>query len=76
MRRIQQLQAVTEPLLEILDRSVDSLHHHRDAMESDVTQFLWGYYECGYIAETAQPETCPHCSALGAEFERFGPSIV
>jgi hypothetical protein len=24
-------------------------------------------------AETAQPETCPQCGALGAEFESFGP---
>jgi len=73
IRRIQQLQALTEPLLNILDRSVDSLRQHRDVMESDVAQFLWGCYECGYIAETTQPETCPHCGALGAEFERFGP---
>ena len=73
IRRLQRLQAVAEPLLDILDRSVDSLRHHRDVMESDVAQFLWGCHECGYIAEMAQPETCPHCGALGAEFERFGP---
>jgi hypothetical protein len=36
IRRLQQLQAVAEPLLDILDRSVDSLRHHRDVMESDV----------------------------------------
>jgi hypothetical protein len=57
--RLKPLQAVVEPLLDILDRSVDSLRQHRDVMESDVAQFLWGCYECGYIAETAQPETCP-----------------
>jgi rubrerythrin len=76
IHRLQRLQAVVEPLLDILDRAVDSLRHHRDVMESDVAQFLWGCYECGYIAETAQPETCPHCGALGAEFERFGPFYV
>src|SRR4029453_9630821 len=29
IRRLKQLQALTEPLLDILDRSVDSLRHHR-----------------------------------------------
>lgn len=73
VHRLQRLQEATEPLLDILDRAVDSLRRHRDVMESAVAPFLWGCYECGYIAETAQPETCPHCGALGAEFERFGP---
>jgi rubrerythrin len=73
IRRLQRLQAVAEPLLDILDRAVDSLRSHRDVMESDVAQSLWGCHECGYIAETTQPETCPHCGALGAEFDWFGP---
>ena len=76
IRCLQRLQAVAEPLLDILDRSVDSLRQHRDVMESDVAQFLWGCHECGYITETAQPETCPHCGALGAEFEWFGPFYI
>jgi rubrerythrin len=73
IHRLQRLQAVTEPLLDILDRSVDSLHQHRDVMESDVAQSLWGCWECGYIAETAQPESCPQGGALGAEFALFSP---
>jgi rubrerythrin len=71
--RLQRLQEAEESLQDILARAVHSLRHHRDVMESDVAQSLWGCHECGYIAETTQPETCPHCGALGAEFDWFGP---
>ena len=42
-------------------------------MESDVSQFLWGCYNCGYVAEGNRPDACPVCGALGVEFQFFGP---
>lgn len=76
LRRLHWLQEAAAPVRDILDRSVDSLCQHRDVMESDVAQSLWGCDACGYLAETAQPETCPHCGALGAEFNWFGPFYI
>lgn len=60
-------------LLDVLSKSSQSLKSHRDVMESDVAQTLWGCHECGYIAEENLPDACPLCGALAAEFERFGP---
>ena len=73
VRRLQQILVAVGPLQDILGRSVASLRSHRDVMESDVAQSLWGCHDCGYIVETERPDTCPHCGALGAEFEWFGP---
>lgn len=62
-----------EMLLGILRRSVQSLREHRDVMEDDVAQSLWGCHECGHVSEGELPDACPRCGALGAEFEWFGP---
>lgn len=71
--QLQRLQAAGTSLVNILNRSVASLGAHRDIMETDVAQFLWGCFDCGYTAEHEPPDICPHCGALGAEFQRFGP---
>lgn len=73
VRPLQRLHEAAYPLADILNRSVESLVSHRDIMESDVAQSLWGCQDCGYMAETERPDACPHCGALGAEFEWFGP---
>jgi hypothetical protein len=73
VRRLQQVLAASAPLDDILARAVASLRSHRDVMESDVAQSVWGCHDCGYLVETEGPDTCPHCGALGAEFEWFGP---
>jgi rubrerythrin len=73
VRRLQQVLAASAPLDDILARAVASLRSHRDVMESDVAQSVWGCHDCGYLVETEAPDTCPYCGALGAEFEWFGP---
>jgi rubrerythrin len=73
IKHLQRLYDTAPSLRDISDRAVDSLQHHRDVMESDVAQFLWGCHGCGYIAESHQPDLCPQCGALGGEFEMFGP---
>jgi rubrerythrin len=66
--------AVGDPaLVDILDRAVASLTGHRDVMEEDVSQSLWGCHRCGHVAENDRPDVCSRCGALGAEFEWFGP---
>ena len=59
--------------VDILDRAVASLDAHRDVMEEDVAQWLWGCHGCGDIVERDRPDACSRCGALGAEFEGFGP---
>ena len=71
--QLQRAQQAGASLSDILHRSVDSLKQHRDVMESDVAQSLWGCRDCGYIVERDQPDFCPQCGALGGEFEWFGP---
>ena len=70
---LQRVYDAAQPLIEICDRAVDSLRQHRDVMESDVAQSLWGCHDCGYIVEKDQPDLRPQCGALGGEFEWFGP---
>lgn len=70
---LQRVHDAAQSLIDIYDRAVDSLRQHRDVMESDVAQSLWGCHDCGYIVENDQPDLCPQCGALGGEFEWFGP---
>jgi rubrerythrin len=71
--KLAQFTEVRERLKDIVRRSLASLSANRDVMESDVSQFLWGCYGCGYIAEGDRPDSCPVCGTLGVEFEWFGP---
>lgn len=71
--KLAQFAAVRERLKDVARRSLASLRANKDVMESDVSQFLWGCYGCGYIADGERPDSCPVCGALGVEFEWFGP---
>jgi rubrerythrin len=71
--KLKQFKVVREKLSEILDKSLDSLKSNDDIQESDVHQFIWGCYGCGYLVEGAPPDACSICGALGVEFEWFGP---
>lgn len=76
--KLERLGEVRAGLQGIIQRSLDSLTSQtdvsrQDVLESDVAQFLWGCYSCGYIAEGDRPDFCPICGALGIEFEWFGP---
>jgi rubrerythrin len=71
--KLKQFKVVREKLTEILDKSLDSLKSNDDIQESDVHQFIWGCYGCGYLIEGAPPDACNVCGALGVEFEWFGP---
>lgn len=71
--KLAQFTTVREGLKDVVRRSLASLRANKDVMESDVSQFLWGCYGCGYIAEGDRPDACPVCGALGVEFEWFGP---
>ena len=71
--KLEQFTTVRERLKDVVRRSLASLSANSDVMESDVSQFLWGCYGCGYIAEGDRPDSCPICGALGVEFEWFGP---
>jgi rubrerythrin len=71
--KLAQFAAVRERLKDVARRSLANLRANKDVMESDVSQFLWGCYGCGYIAEGERPDSCPVCGALGVEFEWFGP---
>lgn len=73
IKHVQRLYDTAPSLIDVADRAVNSLQHHRDVMESDVAQSLWGCHDCGYIVESHQPDLCPQCGALGGEFEWFGP---
>jgi rubrerythrin len=72
-KKLKQFNVVREKLSEILDRSLNSLKLNDDIQESDVNQFIWGCYSCGYLVEGNPPDVCQVCSALGVEFESFGP---
>jgi hypothetical protein len=71
--KLKQFKVVREKLTEVLDKSLDSLKSNDDVQESDVHQFIWGCYGCGYLVEGAPPDACNVCGALGVEFEWFGP---
>jgi rubrerythrin/uncharacterized damage-inducible protein DinB len=71
--KLARFTTVRDRLKDIVRRSLASLSVNKDVMESDVSQFLWGCYGCGYIAEGDRPDSCPVCGALGVEFEWFGP---
>jgi rubrerythrin len=64
---------VQERVAEIMRRSLDSLRHNPDILESDVPQALWGCYACGNIMAGARPAACDVCGALPCELEVFGP---
>jgi len=71
--KLAQFTTVRERLKDVARRSLASLRANKDVMESDVSQFLWGCYGCGYIAEGDRPDSWLVCGALGVEFEWFGP---
>lgn len=70
--RLQEAAVVRQQLLEILERSIESLRDNSDVLESDVDLYLRGCYRCGNIME-GRPELCDVCGALPTEFEFFGP---
>lgn len=71
--KLAQFTKVRDRLKDVVHRSLASLRSNPDILESDVPQFLWGCYGCGYIAMDDRPDSCPVCGALGVEFEWFGP---
>ena len=71
--KLKQFEVVKERLIDILNRSLASLKSNYDIQDSDVNQFIWGCYGCGYLVEGAPPDACQVCGALGVEFEWFGP---
>jgi rubrerythrin/uncharacterized damage-inducible protein DinB len=71
--RLGQFKVVEERLKEILARALTSLKDNHDVLESDVQQFIWGCYSCGYLVEGDLTDACPVCGALDVEFEEFGP---
>lgn len=71
--KLKQFKVVRQKLGDILERSLRSLKSNHDIQESDVDQFIWGCYSCGYLVEGNPPDVCQVCGALGVEFEGFGP---
>ena len=71
--KLHQFDAVRRKLADIIDRSLSSLETNDDIQESDVHQFIWGCYGCGFLVEGDPPDVCEVCGALGVEFEWFGP---
>jgi rubrerythrin/uncharacterized damage-inducible protein DinB len=71
--RFEQFKVVEDRLKEILARASASLKDNPDVLESDVHQFIWGCYSCGYLVEGDLSDACPVCGALDVEFEEFGP---
>jgi rubrerythrin/uncharacterized damage-inducible protein DinB len=71
--RFEQFKVVEDRLKDILSRSLASLKVNSDVLESDVKQFIWGCYSCGYLVEGDLTDVCPVCGALDIEFELFGP---
>lgn len=69
----QQSSVVRERMRDLMLRSIQSLETHPDVMESQVAQFLWGCYNCGFLVEGERPDACPNCGALAVEFQLFGP---
>lgn len=71
--KLDQFQVAENRLKEIISRALASLQENSDVLESDVDQFIWGCYNCGFLVEGDLPDTCPNCGALSIEFEWFGP---
>lgn len=63
---VTQQSAIAAKACNALDESVD-------VPEWIVAQFVYTCTNCGYIVEGQKPEVCPTCSALGSEFQGFGP---
>ncbi len=70
--RLQEAATVRQHLLDILERSIESLCCNSDVLESDVDLRLNGCYRCGNVMER-RAEVCDVCGALPTEFEFFGP---
>jgi len=70
---LERNQRVREQLRDILERGLVSLAANPDVLEKDVSIFLWGCYNCGYLVEEAKPAQCPLCAAPSAELAKFGP---
>ena len=71
--KLGQFKVVENRLEEIISRAIASLKENSDVLESDVKQFIWGCYSCGFLIEGDAPDACPNCGALSVEFEWFGP---
>ena len=71
--KLGQFKIVENRLEEIISRAIASLKENSDVLESDVKQFIWGCYSCGFLIEGDAPDACPNCGALSVEFEWFGP---
>jgi rubrerythrin len=69
---LEEAATVREHLLDILERSIESLRHNSDVLEKDVDLRMFGCYACGNIME-GRREACDVCGALPTEFEWFGP---
>lgn len=70
---LERNQRVREQLRDILKRGLVSLAANPDVLEKDVSIFLWGCYNCGYLVEETKPAQCPLCAAPSAELANFGP---
>ena len=64
---------VRDRLRDILVRSLASLSANPDVLEKDVSIFLWGCHNCGYLVEQTKPAQCPLCAAPPSELAFFGP---
>lgn len=51
----------------------DALSGAADVPEWIISQDVFTCTNCGFIVEGQKPEICPTCSALGSEFQAFGP---
>ena len=70
---LERNERVRGQLRDILQRGLASLAANPDVLEKDVSIFLWGCYNCGYLVEEAKPAQCPLCAAPSAELANFGP---
>jgi rubrerythrin len=70
---VEALARAPDGVEEIVRRSLGSLEHNRDVLETDVAQSLWGCQACGSIVEGSAPASCADCGALAFEFDWFGP---
>jgi len=70
--RLQEAATVRQHLLDIFERSIESLRDNSDVLESDVNLYLRGCHRCGNIME-GRPKVCDVCGALPTEVEVFGP---
>ena len=71
--KLERFAVIKEQLEDIVQRAMASVAANNDVLESDVAQFQWGCYGCGYLIEGERPDSCPICGALSIEFVWFGP---